>query len=129
RLIACVVGFIGTLFVVQPSFVNVGWPALLPLFVAVVFSLYMMVSRQIAKEADPLTLQAIGGLMAAPVIVLALVLGADSGPQWLTVKSPDMREALLLLTIGVLGTLSHLLMSWSVRYAPSATLADRKSVV
>src|SRR5690606_34710701 len=84
---------------------------------------YMMVSRQIAKEADPLTLQAIGGLMAAPVIVLALVLGADSGPQWLTVKSPDMREALLLLTIGVLGTLSHLLMSWSVRYAPSATLA------
>jgi drug/metabolite transporter (DMT)-like permease len=123
RLLACVVGFIGTLFVVQPSFVNVGWPALLPLFVAVVFSLYMMVSRQIAKDADPLTLQAIGGLMAIPVLLVALLLGFDNGPQWLTFKAPDTREWLLLLAIGALGTLSHLLMSWSVRYAPSATLA------
>jgi drug/metabolite transporter (DMT)-like permease len=31
RLGACAVGFIGTLMVVQPSFAEVGWPALLPL--------------------------------------------------------------------------------------------------
>jgi len=29
----------------------------------------------------------------------------------------------LLLAIGLFGTLAHLLMTWSLRYAPSATLA------
>ena len=32
-------------------------------------------------------------------------------------------EWTLLLSIGLLGTLAHLLMTWSLRYAPSATLA------
>ena len=31
RIAACVVGFCGTLLVVQPNFAEVGWPALLPL--------------------------------------------------------------------------------------------------
>jgi hypothetical protein len=46
RLGACAVGFIGTLMVVQPSFAEVGWPALLPLGVAVVFAFFMLVTRQ-----------------------------------------------------------------------------------
>ncbi len=35
----------------------------------------------------------------------------------------DARDGWLLLAIGVLGTLGHLLMTWSLRFAPSATLA------
>lgn len=123
RLAACVVGFIGTLLVVQPSFVTVGWPALLPLLVAVFFSLYMVVSRKIAKDADPLTLQAVGGMMATPVLLAAALWGHSSGVEWLSFKAPDSREVFLLLAIGLLGTFSHLLMTWSVRFAPSATLA------
>ena len=42
RLIACTVGFIGTLMVVQPSFAKVGSPALLPLLVAVIYSFFML---------------------------------------------------------------------------------------
>jgi drug/metabolite transporter (DMT)-like permease len=57
RLGACAVGFAGTLMVVQPSFAEVGWPALLPLAVAVVFSFFMLVTRQIARETDPVALQ------------------------------------------------------------------------
>ncbi len=123
RLSACVVGFIGTLLVVQPSFVDVGWPALLPLGVAVTFSLYMLISRHIAKEADPLALQAVSGLMGSPFLILALWLWHDSGVAWLAVKTPDTREILLLASIGALGTFAHLLMTWSLRFAPSATLA------
>jgi len=123
RLLACIAGFIGTLFVVQPSFVDVGWPALLPLVVAVTFALYMLVSRQVAKEADPLSLQAVGGLMATPVLGLALLLGAGGDIEVLSIKTPDMREIALLAAIGLLGTFAHLLMTWSVRFAPSATLA------
>lgn len=123
RLAACMVGFVGTLLVVQPSFVDVGWPALLPLAVAVVFSLYILLSRHIAKEADPLGLQAVGGMMALPVVLLAIWFGQGSGDAWLALKAPDLREALLLAAIGCLGTFAHLLMTWSLRYAPAATLA------
>ena len=123
RLWACLVGFIGTLMVVQPSFVNVGWPALLPLVVAVVFSLFMLVTRQIAKEIDPISLQAVNGAMAMVVLgpLLLLFAGSDIGAlQW---KAPTGTEAWLLLLIGLLGTFAHLLMTWSLRFAPSATLA------
>lgn len=123
RLIACTVGFAGTLLVVQPSFANVGWPAFLPLVVALTFALYMMVSRQIAKDADPLTLQAVGGMMATPFLALALWLGAGSDMAMLTLKAPDAREVALLAAIGFLGTFAHLVMTWSLRFAPSATLA------
>ncbi|MBU2992865.1 DMT family transporter [Octadecabacter sp. B2R22] len=121
RLIACAVGFCGTLLVVQPNFIDVGAPALLPLGVAVVFALFMLVTRKIAKDVDPIGLQALSGLMAAPLVGIALVIFPTvsilettpvSGSAWW-----------LLLWLGVLGTLAHLLMTWSLRFAPSATLA------
>ena len=39
----------------------------------------------------------------------------------MTLPSSDLNW--LLIAIGVLGTVAHLLMTWSLRYAPSATLA------
>lgn len=123
RLAACIVGFAGTVLVIQPSFAQVGWPALLPLLVAVAFAAYMLVGRQTAKDADPLSLLAVSGMMATPFLALALWLGADSGISALEFKQPDGRELWLLIAMGLLGTLCHLLMNWALRFTPSATLA------
>tara|TARA_R110002049_G_scaffold23781_7_gene84807 strand:- start:9067 stop:9993 length:927 start_codon:yes stop_codon:yes gene_type:complete len=123
RLMACVVGFIGTLLVVQPSFATVGWPALLPVFVAVNFSVFMLITRQIAKETDPIGLQAVSGVMAVAVMVPLLALGAQGSFAPLLTIRPDAYDWALLVAIGLLGTGAHLLMTWSLRYAPSATLA------
>lgn len=123
RLIACIVGFIGTLLVVQPSFANVGWPALLPMVVAVNFSFFMLITRQIAKETNPIGLQAVSGVMAVGIMVPALAITAGMGIDALTLIAPKGFEWSMLGAIGVLGTLAHLLMTWSLRYAPSATLA------
>jgi drug/metabolite transporter (DMT)-like permease len=123
RLAACTVGFVGTLMVVQPSFAEVGWPAVLPLGVAVVFALYMLVSRQTAKEADPIALQAMGGVLATPILAAVLIVGNLAGWPATDLVMPDTRDTLLLAGIGVLGTVAHLLMTWSLRFAPSATLA------
>lgn len=123
RIAACAVGFVGTLLVVQPSFEEVGAPALLPLVVAVVFALFMLVTRQMAKDVDAVTLQATSGVMASTALaVLLLAIPADLHPAF-AMKVPDGRETALLLAIGLLGTLAHLLMTWSLRFAPSATLA------
>ena len=48
RIVACAVGFVGTLLVIQPNFLTVGWVALLPVAVAVIFALFMLTTRQIA---------------------------------------------------------------------------------
>ncbi len=122
RLAACVVGFVGTLLVIQPSFVEVGLPALLPLIVAVVFALFMLVTRKLAKETDPIALQAVSGVLASVLLLPALLIWIDDPLQALT-KDLDSGTFLMLLAIGVIGTLAHLLMTWSLRYAPSTTLA------
>ncbi len=123
RLAACAVGFVGTLMVVQPSFAAVGAPALLPLGVAFGFAFFMLITRQIAKETDPVALQAVSGLMAVPPILLAFVLPPFADSPVFDLALPAGRDALLLVAIGVVGTVAHLAMTWSLRFAPSATLA------
>ncbi len=121
RLVACAVGFVGTLLVIQPNFVEVGYPALLPLGVAVVFALFMMVTRQIARAMDPIKLQTISGLQAIVILGLGLVLFpsllGESGFRF------DQTTWALLIGMGVIGTLAHLFMTWSLRFAPASTLA------
>lgn len=123
RLLACAVGFIGTLLVVQPSFAAVGAPALLPLIVAVVFALFMLVTRKLAKATDPVSLQAVSGIMASVLLVPTLFTAqALAWPAFAPV-APSASAWALVLALGTLGTLAHLLMTWSLRFAPAATLA------
>ncbi|RLQ89359.1 DMT family transporter [Notoacmeibacter ruber] len=123
RIAACTVGFAGTLLVIQPSFVEVGLPALLPLLVAVLFAFYMLVSRPIARDCDPIALQAWSGLLAGPPLLLLFVLTWSQDGPVLGAIIPNTTEALLMAGIGIFGTGAHLLMTWSLRFAPSATLA------
>lgn len=123
RIIACLVGFGGTLMVVQPSFAEVGWPALWPLVVAVLFSLFMLVTRQIARGTDPIGLQAVSGAMAVVLLIPAWFLASalELAPSDLAAVS--VVDWGLLVSVGLMGTVAHLLMTWALRYAPAATLA------
>ena len=123
RIVACCVGFIGTLLVIQPSFAEVGWPALIPLGVAVVFALFILVTRQIAKDVDPISLQATSGVMAMVVLLPIMLLSSPFDLPGLTLTAPTGTEWALLIALGTIGTSAHLLMTWSLRFAPSATLA------
>ncbi|MEM1077153.1 MAG: DMT family transporter [Pseudomonadota bacterium] len=121
RMVACVLGFIGTLLVVQPSFAEVGWPAFLPVGVAVCFALFMLTTRQVAQHVSPLRLQALSGLMASFVLGAVMLFWGDS--FGLRTFWPDPGTLLLMGVLGVIGTLAHLAMTWALRLAPSATLA------
>lgn len=123
RLIACAVGFVGTLLVIQPSFVAVGAPALLPLVAALTFALFMLVTRQVAKDVDPISLQAVSGIMATVILLPTVYLGNAMSLPLFDMVRPDLTEGALLVAIGVIGTSAHLLMTWALRFAPSATLA------
>ena len=123
RIIACGVGFVGTLFVIQPSFAQVGWPALLPLGVALAFALFMLVTRQVAKDVDPISLQATSGLIATGLLLPLMLIATPFGVAGLAITPPNGHEWALFFALGSIGTFAHLLMTWSLRFAPSATLA------
>jgi drug/metabolite transporter (DMT)-like permease len=123
RLAACAVGFVGTLLVIQPSFASVGAAALLPLLVALTFALFMLVTRQIARDTDPIALQAVSGVMASVVLLPVVALADGRGWAGLDPVAPGRAEWFLLMLLGAIGTVAHLLMTWSLRFAPASTLA------
>lgn len=123
RFLAVCAGFIGTILVFQPSFAAVGWPAALPLLVAVLFALFILVTRKISAKTDPIGIQALSGLIAMPVLIPLLLFGDVAGIGNLTITHPALTELYLLGAVGLLGTLGHLLMAWSIKLAPTATLA------
>lgn len=124
RLLACVVGFAGTLLVIQPSFAEVGLNALWPLAVAVIFSVFMMVTRTLARDTDPIAIQAVSGGIACLLMAGFFALGYGFSIEELNTTLPATPELKLLALAGVLGTMAHLLMTWSLRYAPTSTLAS-----
>lgn len=124
RLGACVVGFTGTLLVIQPSFAAVGWNALWPLLVAVIFALFMLITRKIAKETDPISVQAVAGVMGTVLLAPVLLIGDAAGVAALSTALPPQDTWTLLAAAGALGTVAHLLMTWSLRFAPTSTLAS-----
>ena len=124
RIIACVLGFGGCLLVIKPSFAEVGVFALLPIAVAFAFSTFMLITRSIAKECDPISLQATSGTVSTAMLLLVWLLAGNNTPYDLAITLPATeRIGWLLFAIGALGTAGHLCMTIALRFAPSATLA------
>jgi drug/metabolite transporter (DMT)-like permease len=123
RIAACIVGFGGSLLVIQPSFANVGLPALLPIGVAFTFSIFILITRHIAKDCGALALQTSSGLIASIMLLAMLLILPDGIHADISIALPDMPIIWLLFAIGLIGTVAHLLMTISLRFAPSATLA------
>ena len=123
RIAACIVGFVGTLMVIQPSFAAVGWPALLPLVVAVDFAAFTLVTRAVAKDIDPVALQAASGIMAVAILAPAMLILSPLGVPGAGVTAPMAGDWGLLVLMGLLAPIGHLFFAVALRIAPSATLA------
>ena len=123
RIAACAVGFVGALFVIQPSLAAFGLVALWPLATAFLFAFYMLVTRAISAWMHPVTMQFhtswTGLVLCLPVMVLANGSGIPSlDPIW-----PEGWNWLWLFGVGFWAAVSHLCMTYALKFAPSATLA------
>jgi len=78
---ACVVGFVGVLFVIQPSFAAFGAVALIPLGTAVAFAFYILVTRGLSRRMHPVALQFHTGLIASLFCIPVLLLAQGSGSE------------------------------------------------
>ncbi len=123
RISASVVGFGGALLVIQPSFAQFGAVALLPLSCALCFALYMLVTRSLSQELHPVAIHCQTALIAVPVCVLLLIAGTAAGIAPLAFTLPEGVVWLWCLAMGVAATVSHMAITWALKFAPSSTLA------
>lgn len=123
RISACMVGFVGVLFVIQPSFAAFGVVALIPLGTAVAFAFYILVTRGLSRKLHPVALQFHTGLVASVFCLPALLLAQGTGSDLLDPVMPTGFAWLWLFGAGFFATVSHMMMTYALSLAPSATLA------
>jgi drug/metabolite transporter (DMT)-like permease len=115
RWAAILAGFAGVLVIIQPwsagfhpaMFVSVGN--------AVLYALFMMMTRRLAAYDSPETIQllpAIGATVMLAPFALAFWESPDSGLEWA-----------VACLLGVLGGAGHYLLAVAHRYAPSSVIA------
>lgn len=123
RIWASVVGFGGSLMVIQPSLVAFGPVALFPLGTALFFALYMLVTRQLSGELHPVVMQFQTSLIGSLICVPLLWLFDGSGIVELDPVMPQGWAWLWLFGVGFWAAVSHMCMTYALKFAPSATLA------
>ena len=123
RIVASAVGFGGALLVIQPSLQSYGLVALLPLGTALTFSFYEIITQAMSNRVHPVTMQLhtsiAGSLMCLPILWAF----NGSGLAELDPVTPDALNWLWLFGVGFWAAVSHLCMTFALKYAPASTLA------
>lgn len=123
RIAACAVGFAGALLVIRPSLAVFGPVAALPLVTALCFAFYMVLTRRIARRIPPVALQFWTALAATALILPLLWFARGTGIAPLSTVMPGGTAWIWLIGVGAVASVSHLMISFALRFAPAATIA------
>ena len=123
RIGASLVGFLGAILVIQPSLAVFGWVALFPLGTAVLFAFYMLITRAMSESVHPVTMQLHTALVGSALCLPLLALANGSGWTEFDPVMPQGLDWLWLLSVGFWAAVSHICMTYALKFAPSATLA------
>ncbi|MGL4310207.1 MAG: DMT family transporter [Paracoccaceae bacterium] len=123
RIVACLIGFAGSLLVIRPSLTIFGPVALYPLGTAVAFAAYMLVTRRLSRDQHPVAMQFHTAFWGAVMMVPALFLGESLGWEAIEFAPVAGRIWLWLAGVGLMATIAHMAITYALKYAPSATLA------
>lgn len=123
RIAASAVGFGGALLVIQPSLAAFGFVALLPLGTAFTFAFYMLVTRSMSQDMHPVTMQTHTSMAGIVLCLPVLWLGEAGDLALIDPVMPRGLNWLWLFGVGFWAAVSHICMTYALKFAPSATLA------
>jgi len=123
RLSAIIIGFIGALIIIRPTFADVGWPVLYPVGTAFCFAIYFLLTRKLVAKEDPIRLQFFAGIFGFLVMGVALIFGTKYEFDILVAVLPSHSEWALLGLLGIIATIGHLLVVLACQRAPVGVLA------
>ena len=114
RWAAVITGFIGSLIVIRPGFVELNLASIAALGTGVLYGFYLIVTRKLHDSDNPLLTLLLTGIVGA-------VLGSLIMPTvWV---SPTITEWYMMFAIGFFASLGHLFIILSLRYADASKLA------
>lgn len=124
RRIAVIVGFIGAVFVIQPSWSVFGMISLLPVATASLFAFYLLLTRSLSSHDNPVGMQMVAGVGGVFTAAIAMVFGTAAGVEDMAAVMPVRGETWGLLALtGILATIGHLLVVRAMGLAPASLLA------
>ncbi len=114
RWSAVIIGFVGSLIVVRPGFIEFNLASVAALGTGFFYGIYLVVTRKLHTSDSPLlTLLLTGGVGAVVASFLVPVV-------WI---NPTFNQWMLLALMGIFACLGHLFLILSLRYAEASKLA------
>ena len=114
RWSAVIVGFIGSLIVIQPGFIEFNLASLAALGTGFFYGIYLVITRKLHTSDSPLLTLLLTGVVGA-------VVGTFLVPVvWIT---PTFNQWSLLALMGIFACLGHLFLILSLKYADASKLA------
>lgn len=124
RSLAAVFGFLGALLIIEPTYAIFGPKALLPLITALLFSVYLILSRRIGQTDHPYTMQFWAGVGGIVICGVFMVIGELGGFEDFSFTVPELGLPTLYLGLVILiATVGHLMIVMAFAKAQASILA------
>ena len=114
RWTAVIIGFIGSLVVIRPGFVEINLASLAALGTGVMYGFYLIITRKLSTSDNPLLTLLLTGLVG---------LVAVSGIMPFIWVNPNASQWSMMASIGVFACIGHLFLILSLKYADASKLA------
>ena len=114
RWSAVTIGFIGSLVVIRPGFVEINLASLAALGTGIMYGFYLIITRKLSTSDNPLLTLLLTGVVGAVIISCVM--------PFVWVK-PTLNQWSMMAAIGVFACIGHLFLILSLKYADASKLA------
>jgi drug/metabolite transporter (DMT)-like permease len=114
RWTAVIIGFVGSLVVIRPGFLEINIASLAALGTGMMYGFYLIITRKLSTSDNPLLTLLLTGLVG---------LVAVSGIMPLIWVNPNLSQWSMMAGIGVFACIGHLFLILSLKYADASKLA------
>ena len=114
RWSAVLVGFLGTLIVIRPGFIDVNLATLAALACGICYGFYLVITRKLSTSDNSLLTLLFTGVVGLAIISLFMP------SVWV---NPTPKEWIMMAIIGLIASVAHLFIILSLKYADASKLA------
>ena len=114
RWSAVIIGFIGTLVVIRPGFVEINLASIAALGTGIMYGFYLIITRKLSTSDNPLLTLLLTGVVGALIVSIMM--------PFVWVK-PSLNQWSMMVAIGVFACLGHFFLILSLKYADASKLA------
>jgi len=114
RWSAVIIGFIGSMVVIRPGFVEINLASLAALGTGVTYGFYLIITRKLSSSDNPLLTLLLTGVVGAIIISFVMPF------VWI---KPTFNQWSMMAAIGIFACIGHLFIILSLKYADASKLA------